>query len=330
MRKKRPSRRRLNRRQFVVTAATQAAGASLAASAVAGDREAGPKRKPMRLHIVGSGCPAALPDRYGSCFILEVGKDRVMIDCGPGTTYKMARMGLNACSVEYLFFTHHHFDHNCDFPCFALSRWDSGCRGKPSLKVYGPPPTETFVQRLFGKEGAFIDDINSRIEHSVSQKLFTGRGGVLPRPAPPIETKNVKPGKIAESDYWRATATRVHHVEPTLESLAFRFDTEQGSIVFAADCGDCKSLRELTQGADTLVIGCVYIGHSKAYDGIITGTGEAAEIASACGVERLILSHAAPRLGTGERKKQAIADAARNFSGQVCFPDELTTVELTL
>ena len=271
-----------------------------------------------------------MPDRYGSSFILEVGKDCLMVDCGPATTYKMTKMGIPPGKVGHLFFTHHHFDHNVDFPCFALTRWDMSDGTGPPLKVYGPPPTRTFVERLLGEEGAFVDDWKSRIQHPVSQKIFVRRGGVLPRPAPALDVKDVGPGKIAESDSWVVTAARVHHVEPGLESLAYRFDTDQGSIVFAGDCGDCKSLRQLSQDAHTLVIGCVYIGYKKAYDGIITGTGDVAEIARASGVRRVILSHAAPGLGSGKRRKRAIADVARNYDGDVLFPDELTTVSEVL
>jgi ribonuclease BN (tRNA processing enzyme) len=253
-----------------------------------------------------------------------------MIDCGPATTYKMARMGIPAGKVGHLFFTHHHFDHNVDFPCFVLTRWDLSRGTEPPLKVYGPPPTRTFVERLLGKEGAFFDDWNARIKHPVSQQIHKRRHGVLPRPAPAIEAKDVGPGRIAESDPWVVTAARVHHVEPWLESLAYRFDTDRGSIVFAADCGDCKALRQIAQGVDTLVIACVLIGRAKEkYAGIVTGTAEVAEIAQASGVRRVILTHAPPGFSKPDMKQRAIADVARTYGGAVLFPDELTTVDLS-
>jgi len=260
---------------------------------------------------------------------LKVGADCVMIDCGPATTYKMVRMGIMPVKLGHLFLTHHHFDHNVDFPCFALTRWDLSKGTEPPLKVYGPSPTRTFVERLLGKDGAFFVDWNSRIQHPVSQAIHKRRGGVLPRPAPAIEARDVGPGTIAKSDSWVATAARVHHVEPWLESLAYRFDTDQGSIVFAGDCGDCPTLRQLAKGADTLVIACVYIGRTKAYADIITGTAEVAEIAQEAGVRRVVLSHAAPGLARPGRKERAIDDVARTYKGTVLFPEELTTVDLS-
>jgi ribonuclease BN (tRNA processing enzyme) len=126
------------------------------------------------------------------------------------------------------------------------------------------------------------------------------------------------------------TAARVHHVEPTLQSLAYRFDTEQGSIVFAGDCGDCAELRELAHGADTLVLPCVLVGSAKSpsyLEGIIMGTDEVAAIAKEAQVRRVVLTHNGSATTPAKRKPfiEAVKDV---FAGEVLFPDELTTIEL--
>jgi len=282
----------------------------------------------MRLHVVGNGCPHPAPEAYGSAFVLEVGGEFVMVDCGPATTYKMARMGIRTTLIEHLFLTHLHFDHNADVPCFALTRWDQTTRGEV-LKIYGPPPTRTFVERLLGAEGAFFDDWQSRITHPASEHCHMQRGGTLPRPAPAIEALDVGPGEVARTEAWTASATRVHHVEPTLESLAFRFDTGEGSIVFAGDCADCEELRALARGADTLVLACAYFDpYDAAVADVITGASEVGGIARDCGVGRLILSHASPGVAKPEGKARALAEAAKSYDGPVLFPDELTAVDL--
>ena len=40
------------------------------------------------LKIVGAGTPTPTADRWGTCFVLEVCGERLMIDCGPASTYK--------------------------------------------------------------------------------------------------------------------------------------------------------------------------------------------------------------------------------------------------
>ena len=78
-------------------------------------------------------------ERYGCSCILEIGDDRIMVDCGPGTTYKMARMGMSPTQVNSVFLTHHHSDHIVDFPCFALLRFDLDPGDLPPLRIFGPP-----------------------------------------------------------------------------------------------------------------------------------------------------------------------------------------------
>jgi ribonuclease Z len=241
----------------------------------------------------------------------------------------MVRMGIWPGQVGHVFLTHHHFDHNVDFPCFALTRWDQSRGTEAPLQVYGPPPTRNFVELLLGEDGAFFPDWNARIKHPTSQGLHRSRGGVLPRPAPAIQTHDVEPGSVAAGETWTATAASVHHVEPWLESLAYRFDTDAGSIVFAGDCADCEQLRQIAQGVDTLVVACVGLEPDDVLQKVCTGASEAAEIAQQAGVQRVILSHASPGLRIPGRKERAVAQIARTYSGAIFFPDELTTLELS-
>ena len=287
----------------------------------------------MKLHIVGSGCPSPVAEAHGSAFVLEVGGDLVLVDCGPGTTYKMARMGLHPLRVNHLFLTHHHFDHNVDFPCFALTRWDQSVGSEPILQVYGPPPTQAFVQRLLGEDGVFFDDWNSRVNHPASHACHRQRGGTLPRPKLTVQGMDVRPGKVTESGAWVATAARVHHVEPWLESLAYRFESDGGSVVFAGDCGDCDELRRFAQGVDTLVIACTHFGRScTAADlvDVITGTPEVIEIAREANAQRVVLTHVSAGFAKPGRKERAIAQVARAYGGAIVFPREFETVDLSV
>ena len=283
----------------------------------------------MRLHVIGNGCPHPTPDWYGSAFILEVGRESVLIDCGPATTYKMTRMGLKPGQVGHVFLTHHHFDHNADFPCFALTRWDFSKGTEPPLAIYGPPPTKAFVEQLLGKQGAFFPDWQARVKHPASQKLHKGRGGRMPRPAPAFDARDVAPGPVARTKAWTATAERVHHCEPWLESLAYRFEADQGSVLFAGDCADCPELRHFAQGVHTLVAACAYVGrYDPVVADVITGAAEAGEIAQQAGARRLLLTHVSPAFTRASTRRRALAEAARAFSGEILLPKELTAVEL--
>ena len=281
----------------------------------------------MKLHIIGAGCPWPDPKQYGSAFILETADFRAMVDCGPGSTYKMAHMGMHPKVVSHLFFTHHHFDHNVDFPCFALSRWDASPGTEPPLQIFGPPPTKTFVEKLLGRDGAFFDDWSSRVTHAVSIELHRSRGGILPRPEPVFDTYDVGAGEVTDIGGCKVTAAQVYHVEPTLISLAYRFEADEGSVVFCGDCGDSPALREFARGCDTIVICCTHFSET-AYEGIVAGTPQVIEIARDTGAKRLVLSHASPNFSNSGVKERAVGEIARRYEGEIHYPGELTTIDL--
>ena len=92
--------------------------------------------------ILGAGTPTPTPERFGSAFAIQIGDELAMVDCGPAATHKLVKSGLWPTDVDYLFFTHHHFDHDIDYPCFLLCRWDQSVGKENKLQVFGPSPTE--------------------------------------------------------------------------------------------------------------------------------------------------------------------------------------------
>ena len=102
-----------------------------------------------RLRIVGAGTPTPTPNRWGTCFVLEICDQRLMIDCGPASTYKMQRMGTPCTSIRHLFFTHLHSDHVSDYPCFLMTRFDQASGGEGDLQVYGPPPIRDITEGIW-------------------------------------------------------------------------------------------------------------------------------------------------------------------------------------
>ena len=150
-----------------------------------------------RVFVLGAGTPTPTPDRYGSSFVLQLGDEHIMFDCGPAATHKLVKAGLLPTQVGYLFFTHHHFDHDVDYPCFLLTRWDQSTGKEKELEVYGPFLTETLTHRLLDeREGAFAHDWIARVNHPGSQRLHVRRGGILPRKPPSVISRDIGPGKV--------------------------------------------------------------------------------------------------------------------------------------
>ncbi len=288
----------------------------------------------MRVHILGSGTPDPHRDRYGSAFLFEVDdpNDLVMVDCGPASTWKMGRMGISPTRVGHLFLTHHHFDHNGDVPCFALTRWDQRgpASGEP-LPVYGPPPTAAFMEKLFGEDGAYRPDIAARVEHPASRSLHAGRGGKLPRPAPSFAVRELADGDTVKHASWTAKAAWVHHVEPWLTSLAFRFETSHGSVVFTGDAGACPELDELCDGADVLVLCCAFrqrAGLDPSVTDCVTGVEDCARMLAKTSASTVVLTHSSRGVAPSPQRERAVAEIARDYDGKLYFGMEETTIDL--
>jgi len=283
------------------------------------------------LYLLGTGTPTPTKSRFGTSYILKLDKDYLMFDCGPATTYKLVKVGLSPTQIDYLFFTHHHFDHNSDYPCFLLCRWDQSIGKEQKLQVFGPPPTKWITERLIGSEGAFSCDWKARIEAPVSQKVYVNRGGTLPRPEPSFNVNDIGPGKVIKHSCWRVTAARANHVQPWLGSLAYRVDSDKGSIVFAGDAGPCESVSKLTQGTDILVVNCWGHQNTMEKNGEApgqTGTLDAAKMAQESGARKLILTHTGPHLTKPGSKEKGIADIARLYQGEIIFGEELMSFTL--
>ena len=122
-----------------------------------------------RIKVVGAGSPTRTSARWGTCFLLEIGDERLMIDCGPASTYKMYRMGVSPTEIDHLFFTHLHSDHISDYPCFLMTRFDQSIGTEPDLQVYGPPPIKDVTERLWSEDrGVFWYDVVARTNHPMS------------------------------------------------------------------------------------------------------------------------------------------------------------------
>jgi ribonuclease Z len=282
------------------------------------------------LYFVGTGTPTPTKSRFGTCYILQVGDEFLMFDCGPAATHKLVKMGLFPTQIDYLFFSHHHFDHNADYPCFLLCRWDQSIGRENILQVWGPPPTEWITDRLIGPQGAFNHDWRARVGHPGSQEIFVKRGGTLPRPAPKVTAADIQSGDVIHKDPWTVTAAKTQHIDPWMPTLAYRIDFNELRFVITGDTGDCSSVLALAEDADTLLIHCW--DHQEAMKkneaAMISGTLAAARLAQKAGVHRLILAHQGPNLDRPVSREKAIADISRIFDGEIIFAEESLILEI--
>lgn len=284
-----------------------------------------------KVHILASGTPTPTADRFGSAYVVDTGQGLLMVDCGPAATQKLAQAGLNVTDVSDLFLTHHHFDHDVDMPCFLLTRWDQSIPQTPELRVHGPQPTADIVEELIGVDGVFRRDIHARIEHPSSQRVYRMRGGELPRPWPTWQASDLIAGARVQGRDWTVRTARAAHVQPYLESLAYRVDLAAGSVVITGDTARCPEVTELAQRADVML--CCCWDHPDGAEqidecvaegmvGNMCGPEDAALMAAQAEVGHLVLVHATPSVAERGAAARAVKVASENFEGPVTFAYE--------
>ena len=284
-----------------------------------------------RVHILGAGTPTPTPERFGSAYVVDTGDDLVMFDCGPAATHKLVKSGLFPTQIDHLFFTHHHFDHDADYPCFLLCRWDQSIGQEELLKVRGPALTERITEGLIGEDGVFAHDWKARVNAPTSQTVFENRGGVLPRPAPVVDAADIEAGDVFETDRWRVRSAYAQHVQPFLDSLAYRIESDAGDIVITGDTEPCESVVNLARGARALLSMCWDHQETMDADGEKNGqcgTIGAARMAAEAQVEKLVLVHRGPSLESEESAARALADVSAIFDGEIVLADELDVLDL--
>lgn len=284
-----------------------------------------------RIHVLGAGTPTPTPERFGSAYVVDTGQDLVMFDCGPAATHKLVKSGLFPTRIDNLFFTHHHFDHDADYPCFLLCRWDQSTGEEGLLRVRGPNLTASITEGLIGEDGVFAHDWKARVGSEISKQVFVNRGGTLPRPAPVVDARDIGVDAVVEGVDWNVRSAHAVHVQPFLDSLAYRIETEGGSVVITGDTEPCESVVDLARGATVLMSMCW--DHQDEMDECGEGAGQtgtmaAARMARDADVDKLVLVHRGPGLEGSASEQRALADVSAIFDGEVVFADELDVLEV--
>jgi ribonuclease BN (tRNA processing enzyme) len=285
----------------------------------------------MIITLLGTGTPAPSLRRQSAGYLFEVGGDRLVMDHGPGTHHRLLECGYRATDVSHAFFSHLHYDHCLDYPRLVLQRWDIGAGTIPELQVFGPPPIARSTELLFGDDGVYGPDIRARIEHRSSIDVFAGRGGTLPRQRPAPRVREVRPGDVIDGGGWRVTVGHAAHVQPYLECLAFRLDSDDGSVCYSGDSGPCEELVSLARNCDVLI-------HMNHY---FSGTEPSPEYRAACGnhrdnaalarraaVKTIVLTHVLAEIDTPGLREQIVHEIKSEFDGAVIWGEDLMRLSL--
>jgi ribonuclease BN (tRNA processing enzyme) len=255
----------------------------------------------------------------------------IVMDHGPGAHHRLIESGHRATRVGAAFFTHLHYDHCMDYARLVLQRWDQGADRIPDLKVYGPAPIAKMTESLFSEEGVYGPDIRSRIEHQSSIDAFEARGGMPPRRRPAPQVREVHAGDAVEGDGWRVTVGHASHVQPHLECLAFRLDSDDGSFCYSGDSGPCEELIDLARGCDALLhMNQHFSGTepSPSYRAACGNHRDNAVAARRAGVKTLVLTHFLSQIDRPGVRERIVHEIQKEFDGRVIWGEDLMQITI--
>jgi len=278
-----------------------------------------------RLILLGTaGGPRPKADRAASSQVILASGRAYVVDCGDGVAQRLAAAGVRLDTLEKVFITHHHSDHNADYGNLLLLAWASGL--KTPVEAYGPPPLERMTRLVF-ELNQF--DIETRIADENRVPL-----------APLVRAKEITAsGPVVDDGRVRVRAVLVPH-PPIEHAFAYRFDTEDRSIVLSGDTAFSKDLLELARGADVLVHEALYLpGIERTaakvanapglFDHIVrshTSVEDAARLAAEAGVTTLVLSHLVPSDDPLVTEDHWLTAARKHFSGEIKVARDLLEV----
>ena len=218
----------------------------------------------------------------------RAGRRLVLFDCGPGTLRQLGELGFGVEDVGAVVLTHFHPDHCWDLFALAFARRNPALIA-PELELVGPQGLAELLER-----GAAVFGTRS----------WTRFEGTQVREVDPAAS-----ARALELDGLRLSWRATRH---SPEALAWRVELPGGaSLVYSGDSGEVPELAELARGARLFVCECSF-PDEEALEQHLTPSG-AARLASAAGVERLLLTHFCP----GHDPQRAAATAARLFPGRI-------------
>ena len=207
---------------------------------VAKAQTAQPSGSDFRVTLLGTSTPNPLPDRFGPSTLVEAGSEKLLFDCGRGSTIRLWQLKVPLGAVK-LFITHLHSDHTVGIPDLWLTGFTTMPYGqrKAPFAVRGPKGTVEMMSYL---EKAYAADVENRreVRPDISAEQVA------------IAAKDIQQGVAYNQNDVRVTAFKVKHAK-LKEAFGFRIDYDGRAVVISGDMAPNENFVKYAQGADVVL-----------------------------------------------------------------------------
>lgn len=187
----------------------------------------------MRLTVVGCGDAFGSGGRLQTCYHVEVGGERLLIDCGATAIIGLNRLGLDANGIGTILISHLHGDHFAGLVWWLLHAQHVARRTAP-LSVAGPP----------GIEARFT---------AAAEALFPGSTKVARR----FEMSFIEMVAGTPLDLTCGSVRAVEVSHPSgAPSHALRLETPGKTLAFSGDTEWVEPLVDCGRDADLYIMEC--------------------------------------------------------------------------
>jgi len=191
--------------------------------------------------------PIASRDRSQPSNLLWNNKHAILIDAGDGAAEQIAKAGHSLIDVDAIILSHLHIDHTGGLSAIIGMRYQQHIPG--AINIYGPPGTRQVVDGIIASEKPLLD-------------LDVASNPQVARLAPSqVAVVEIIDGEQFSVDDVKITAAENSHYGfkigaadyKAYQSLSYRFDMSDRSIVFTGDTGPSDAVQALARGVDLLV-----------------------------------------------------------------------------
>lgn len=253
----------------------------------------------MRLYVLGSGTCVPYVKRGSSGYALELSGSSILLDCGSGTTGRLAKAGISYLNIDHIFLSHLHPDHTGDLVPFLFATKYAygspyGSRRQKPLSLWGG--------------GGFVNFFNA-LKNAYDEWILPDN----------MTVNELETGKT-KFDGFNIISSHTPHMDG---SLALRVDENDKSIVYSGDTDYSEALIELATDTDLLIIECSLPDEASKRKGHLT-PGEVVEIANKSGAKKIVVTHLYPICD----EARVVETIRKNVSAEVIEAQDLLEIEI--